>query len=1807
MRNNIIHFFFMILFVSYLHAFDNGGNPGDSNGDCPGEYINLPLSGPSPFSGQGNVHGDNGDWSDRFYFTVPLDGTVKITLNSTAHTDLDFKMSAEACNNQDLIRYTDSSTDVKTFSFDATANHTYYLSIFDNDWRDQSNPYILTIEYPTNNSGDDSCENYDSSNDGCPGRIITSMDQITSSKSTCIVGISRNNEGSHKKDYYRFQIQTDGTLRIQGTSPNNHKYHLRVGSSCGGTEYYGDTTSKNHDTGNISLHAGDTIYIRAKETGDDDDQYKLNFDFTASNNGTPPIMNSVSDLTANTGDTISRDFSSNVTKTEGDPIEEYKLTGTLPNGVSFNTNTGVLSGSASETGDFQLEISAKDKDGWSNTQGWTLHITEPPPSNIPPIMNDIPDQNLKINHSIDLNIGDYVTKTDGDAITEYHLSGTLPDSLYFNTSNGKITGTADNSFQVNQDFLLTVWATDKDGDSNKKSFKIHISPKGTDITQGDLPFYIVNSLESRNIRGNYLILGNTVECHTKQKNRELFPQNQYCEDMYYGNNGHISNYIDIDDDSNTWNSSGSNFTLPPNSKILWAGLFWQGNLNNRSERHNGSWWKIQRHAEPNNNENIHAGWKWVQNTGSDFSVEDTAVNKVLFKVDNETSYEQVTADTLAANNTYYGGSHVGGPYAAFADITHFLQNKNITTGKHTITIANVMATQGMDGNWLGDYGGWSIAIVYQNKNETIKNISIFNGFTTVSNSHGDKPPKYIDISGFKLPKHNRVEAYLSVFSGEGEYNNHGDTMKLEGHLMPGISEENQYNVFDEISHGLSRDSTPWYNNLTYADTIDVDRYDVSSIMTELRDNNPNIHKVTIEVATHQGPSGEFDAFFPSMFAFSAQLYVPKVCYDYDIKVGDYFDIESQERVFKAIELDNEPLRVKVMLKSKESDFDLIDAKMKLKFTPSNIFSYKAHYSQTTYPNTYSYHNAIDTDTDAGEIAIGAHPTNEGGTIAPHDFIYSKLYYNFKKPKFNGKFDISIDAKVSYDGIHKIPYTLSTEEPEGSIFNIRRCSINPTYDPIYGMFNIERGNSKFTQSEEDRYSLYTQVVGVPYEVSVAAYQKDSNGEYKKPLSNSATVELELIDASTFENNSSAGYDSICRDPDSYSIGKFVHFNNSDRVKVKIPDDFPKIDGKTTYPENLALKNAAFRVWVLTKKVNEENRIVNHNCNSQTDSHCFDTLYRNYYKESGKCSNECSSSSGTSCYDCLRKNFAMPICSRDNFAIRPESYHIAISDDNETKSNRKLSIIENHSNNITNLTAGYLYRLDINATKFNNNNQYTQGYFLNVVGDEITKKAQLLFNDLSSCYDKENYNIFIDMLNGKTLGHESLFENNTTPQNGFFINNSGKYKLHIEDKEWTIVDQVGYPYKPFQNHADCIANSNTINTALNSQKGCDIRSNYIPKYYDLNVNMHPYTFSINSLSTKSNPNASADYIYINDLNQTRELIKNNSIMAVNIFGNIVALGKNDEILTNYTKDCSANNLNIDISYSTFEDDKNSSIKDTFGNNIPLLYSLYVKNIDNSEIVKKVSNSDKINIAFNKKYFDKNIINPGNAIFNSYYNFQRSYNGTINPFNIRFYTIKLNAPQDKSIVDLNKNHIPQVSINLNSSTKVFYGKIKSESDFYDDIYSDTIKTPLYVSIFCNKSLDYCSKYGIDLTKGLTNEYDWWINLNHNGMLEGKAILKVDPDTKASITPKEVNNFIDGVAKDVKIDSTDRVNLPYTVYVKPDTNMIKNYPWLLFNQYNNLPPKYIYKVRFVNSPAAWSGKGKTGHTIDVKSTGRKNSKVDW
>ncbi|MBE9608076.1 Ig domain-containing protein [Chitinilyticum piscinae] len=170
----------------------------------------------------------------------------------------------------------------------------------------------------------------------------------------------------------------------------------------------------------------------------------------------PPVVGNVPDQSGLLRTALNIDLKPYVTATNGDSITSYSLVGSLPSGLSFDSNSGVISGAPSVTGSFSLSLTASDKDGVSSADAFILRIGSAP------ILGSIPDQFIWGTYS--LSLSDYVTFTEGDPVIGYFLSGTLPSGLSFDSSSGLISGS---STVIFTDTAVIFWVEDRDGESNR--------------------------------------------------------------------------------------------------------------------------------------------------------------------------------------------------------------------------------------------------------------------------------------------------------------------------------------------------------------------------------------------------------------------------------------------------------------------------------------------------------------------------------------------------------------------------------------------------------------------------------------------------------------------------------------------------------------------------------------------------------------------------------------------------------------------------------------------------------------------------------------------------------------------------------------------------------------------------------------------------------------------------------------------------------------------------------------------------------------------------------------------------------------------------------------------------------------------------------------------------------------------------------------------------------------------------------------------------------------------------------------------
>jgi hypothetical protein len=306
------------------------------------------------------------------------------------------------------------------------------------------------------------------------------------------------------------------------------------------------------------------------------------------------------------------------------------------------------------------------------------------------------------------------------------------------------------------------------------------------------------------------------------------------------NNAEIqTRFWDVDGDASTFNSSSSQLIMPAGSVVKKAYLYWQG---------------LAAINEFNSARTIK-----FKSPASDYITLEAPASQM-----NWSQY-----------NSYY-------PYQAMIEITEQMN------GAGEYVVADLTTTEGQIAG-LGTYGAWSIVVVYENLENTMKNISIYDGYQAIDESNEQE----ITLSGFMTPTAGVVNSKFLVFTGEGDVDISGDYVEMDGTKLRRNDADGGDNAFNasvtDNGVGVATRSPSCQNNLG----IDIHTYNVGTMGQNIIGNNQT--NTTVKLGSSQ------DMYFPSVFAFSTELYVPDVCYEEyitkdgqtpdTIKVGDLLDIE----------------------------------------------------------------------------------------------------------------------------------------------------------------------------------------------------------------------------------------------------------------------------------------------------------------------------------------------------------------------------------------------------------------------------------------------------------------------------------------------------------------------------------------------------------------------------------------------------------------------------------------------------------------------------------------------------------------------------------------------------------------------------------------------------------------------------------------------------------------------------------------------------------------------------------------------------
>jgi len=1054
-----------------------------------------------------------------------------------------------------------------------------------------------------------------------------------------------------------------------------------------------------------------------------------------------------------------------------------------------------------------------------------------------------------------------------------------------------------------------------------------------DLTQPDANFVHNNQkpftqIYSANMRGNLLMIGNQNICRNTADGATC----QAPASMTSSNNDYRQNFANVDTNTTTtgvgtenslfvyntelgksfptpanaiYNSSMMRLDLKTGDVIKWARLYWTGR---NSEAHHCTNLK-------NNTEKA---------------------KTIKFR----TPYSKAYVDVVAEDNTsgYYAhaGATAYSDYGYSADVTALVQaggageyyGANLTT----LTASSVIADVGNgspEASYRDMYGSWMLLVVVENVDlRTLNNISIYSGYQALSGNGSDiangmAASVTVTASGFLTPSSGAVKSNLFVYAGETDAYTGADDhatitnrLGVETNLVDGSNRTDDVMNSSFYINGVARSSSvanPSFSNLLGSD---MDVLTVSNLSNSQTSTNIKIDSVR-------------EYYTLNAFAFETALYEPLFCYDYTLKQDGHFltidRTDPRPKVSQA--LSGSPLELLVYLKNKEADIYAEGISLKSDVNSSRFEYRVSDHMYVSNPNgaalidrgvptantpvNCAYNMATNNGIgDAGCVTTldlfspyGVNDTvrlrKGNGQIGSDEYIYTKFILQPKGitgdvQSINEPLSLSLDYYINVGGsiVNYTDYTLGTTK-------IPMCVVTNGYYPALGRFNVVDRGSAYNNIE-------TQISRKPFDMDVILDVTPTTGDNNttSPGALQSGVLVEMVDADTFGN-----LKALCANPDA---------NATLPIFVPITSTRMNIPAQTNDYYNVALKNGAFRIWQFTDSNDTllQNWSVTTTNNSKTVTG-VNGLYR--LSVHPVCASACSPDTTATCFECIKTNYAKPICSRDNFSIRPEAFDIRINDINQTNLSTKLQLLSYNSGYtpdraITqprmNLAAGYKYGYDINATGHDASTSGLKGipgytvYYSGVNGDHNITMLQDFTIDKTKCNDIANRSLNFYMVNGSKVNQVDLHDQ------------VGDYSLNMIDTSWTAVDQinhVGTADNGFSSGIDCIIGSDASTDSVGQKQGCTISSNHTQgslSYKNQKVTFYPYKIDTSGISYAIPTSVATGGRFVYDANLANSSETN---MSVRMTGQVKALGADNILLTNFVTGCYSQDVNVSIDHN------------------------------------------------------------------------------------------------------------------------------------------------------------------------------------------------------------------------------------------------------------------------------------------------------
>lgn len=173
------------------------------------------------------------------------------------------------------------------------------------------------------------------------------------------------------------------------------------------------------------------------------------------------------------GDSVSVTISA--TDADDDPLT-FSADG-LPDGLSINANSGLISGTPTAAGSFAVIVTVDDGRGGTATAVFAWSISEIP--NSPPVVTDPPDQTNVLNDTVSLQV--VAVDANVEDVLVY-TAVNLPPGVDINSETGLISGTLTQSGR----YAILIIVEDNHGDSDNAIFKWVINDASSSNTNPEI-------------------------------------------------------------------------------------------------------------------------------------------------------------------------------------------------------------------------------------------------------------------------------------------------------------------------------------------------------------------------------------------------------------------------------------------------------------------------------------------------------------------------------------------------------------------------------------------------------------------------------------------------------------------------------------------------------------------------------------------------------------------------------------------------------------------------------------------------------------------------------------------------------------------------------------------------------------------------------------------------------------------------------------------------------------------------------------------------------------------------------------------------------------------------------------------------------------------------------------------------------------------------------------------------------------------------------------------------------------------------